>query len=229
MFKVAIVAALEREVQPLVKHWHLREREHDGRRFRFFEREDTVLVCGGIGGDAARRTTEAVILLYGPNVVYSAGYAGALDPGLKVGDIVRPARVMNAADGSSVSIAGGEGVLVSYGVVASPAQKTKLRESFQARAVDMESAAVARAAEARGVAFGVVKVISDEFDFEFPATERFMDSAGRFQETRFALFAAVRPWLWPRVLRLATNSRRATRALCDHLLELVDSESAVPQ
>jgi adenosylhomocysteine nucleosidase len=75
----------------------------------------------------------------------------------------------------------------------------------------------------------VVKVISDEFDFEFPATERYVDSAGRFQETRFAMFATLRPWLWPRVLRLAMNSRRATRALCDQLLELVDSESAVPQ
>lgn len=81
----------------------------------------------------------------------------------------------------------------------------------------MEAAAVARAAEVRGVEFAVVKVISDEFDFRFPSTERFVDSNGQFLEGRFAWFAVLRPWLWPQVLRLAMNSSRASRALCDWL------------
>jgi len=134
--------------------------------------------------------------------------------------------VVNAGDGSSVNLNWGEGVLVSFGAVASPAQKAKLRDSFAAQAVDMEAASVARAAEARGVGFAVVKVISDEFDFSFPAMERFVDPSGRFVESRFALFAAVRPWQWPRVLRLARNSSRASRALCDWLRKM-DAESMV--
>jgi len=224
MSKVAVVAALEREVRPLIKDWRVREQESGGRRFRFFEKDDVVLVCGGIGAEAARRAAEAVIALYAPKVVWSAGFAGALDPGLRVAAIIEPRRVINAGDGSSVDLNRGEGVLVSFGTVASPAQKAKLRESFGAQAVDMEAAAVARAAEARGVAFAVVKVISDEFDFSFPAMERFVDPSGRFLEGRFALFAAVRPWLWPRVLRLARNSNRASRALCDWLRKM-DAES----
>ena len=217
MSRVAIVAALEREVRPLVKQWHVNEREHAGRRFRFFEKEDAVLVCGGVGGEAARRAAEAAIVLFAPKVVYSVGFAGALDPGLKVGDVVEPGRVVNAADGSSTRLDRGEGVLVSFMSVASPAQKAKLRAGFGAAAVDMEAAAVARAAEARGVGFATVKVISDEVDFTFSAMERFVDSEGRFSERRFALFAAIRPWLWPQVARLARNSRRAARALCDRL------------
>jgi len=220
MYRVAIVAALEREVRPLVKHWHWSEKEYGGRRFRFFEKNEFVLVCGGIGADAARRAAEAVIVLYGPSVVYSAGYAGALDPRLKVGEVVRAARVVNAGDGSSAQISGGDGVLVSYPAVATPAQKVKLRESYQAQAVDMEAAAVARAAEARGVGFSALKVISDEFDFEFPPTDRFVDSAGRFREMRFAGFAALRPWLWLAVMRLARNSGRASRILCEEIRKL---------
>jgi adenosylhomocysteine nucleosidase len=220
MSRVAIVAALEREVRPLVKHWHWSEKEYGGRRFRFFEKNEFVLVCGGIGADAARRAAEAVIVLYGPSVVYSAGYAGALDPRLKVGEVVRAARVVNAGDGSSAQISGGDGVLVSYPAVATPAQKVKLRESYQAQAVDMEAAAVARAAEARGVGFSALKVISDEFDFEFPPTDRFVDSAGRFREMRFAGFAALRPWLWLAVMRLARNSGRASRILCEEIRKL---------
>ncbi len=220
MFKVAIVAALEREVRHLIKEWRVSEKEAGGRRFRFFEKDNTVLVCGGIGAEVARRAAEAVIALYAPKVVCSAGFAGALDPDLRVADIIQPRRVVNASDGSSVNLNRGEGVLVSFGAVASPEQKAKLRDSFSAQAVDMEAASVARAAEARGVEFAVVKVISDEFDFSFPAMERFVDPSGRFLESRFAWFTAVRPWLWPQVLRLARNSGRASRALCDWLRKM---------
>jgi adenosylhomocysteine nucleosidase len=220
MFRVAIVAALEREVGPLIEDWRVREHEAGGRRFRFFEKDDVVVVCGGIGAEPARRAAEVVIALYAPKVVCSAGFAGALDPGLCVADIIQPIRVVNAGDGSSVNLNRGEGVLVSFGAVASPAQKAKLRDSFGAQAVDMEAASVARAAEARGVGFAAVKVISDEFDFSFPAMERFVDPSGRFLEGRFARFAALRPWLWPQVLRLARNSGRAARALCDWLRKM---------
>ncbi len=131
-----------------------------------------------------------MIAIYAPKVAYSVGFAGALDSVLKVGDIVQPVRVVNAADGSSVPLDHGEGTLVSFGSVASPEQKAKLRDSFGARAVDMEAAAVARAAEARRVGFAVVKVISDEFDFSFPSMERFVDANGQFLEGRFALFCS---------------------------------------
>ena len=38
-----MVAALEREVRPLVKHWTRVDREYEGRRFKFFEAGDTVI------------------------------------------------------------------------------------------------------------------------------------------------------------------------------------------
>ncbi len=217
MSRVAIVAALEREVRPLVKDWHLTDKEYGGRRFRFFERDKTFLVCAGIGAAAARRAAEAIIAIFDPEVLYSVGFAGALDPSLRVGDVIRPARMVNASDGSSIGLDGGEGVLVSFESIASAAQKMKLRESFGAQAVDMEAAAVARAAEAHGRRFAVLKVISDEVDFNFPSMERFVDSDGKLSEGRFALFAAVRPWLWPRVFHIARNSSRASRALCTEL------------
>lgn len=232
MSRVAIVVALEREVRPLIKEWRASEKESGGRRFRFFEHGDFALVCGGIGAEAARRAAEAAIAIYVPALIYSAGFAGALDPKLRVGDMVQPRRVVNAGDGSSINLSGVgpgrlEGALVSFGSVASPEQKAKLRESFGAQMVDMEAAAVARAAEARGVRFAVVKVISDEYDFAFPSMERFVDSNGRLMEGRFARFAALRPWLWPQVWRLARNSSHASRALCDWLRKMNAESMAI--
>ena len=216
-----MVAALEREVRPLVKRWRVSEREHAGRRCRFFtegeKADEAVLVCGGIGAGSARRAAEAAIAIYTPTVIYSIGFAGGLVSELKVGDVVQPARVIDAGDGSRVDLAGGEGVLVSFGAVASPAQKAKLKESFGAQLVDMEAAAVARAAQARGVEFKAVKAISDEFDFALPALEQFIDAEGQLQQGRLAAYAALRPWLWPKLRRLAINSNRASRALSDWL------------
>jgi len=218
--KIAVVAALEREVRPLIKGWAASEKQHEGRRFRFFEQDAVVVVCAGIGPEAARRAAEAVIHFCAPDTIYSAGYAGALDSKLRVGDILRPQRVVNASDGSSVNVERGSGVLVSFGAVAGAEQKRKLRESFGAQAVDMEAAAVARAAEARGVRFEAIKAISDEADFDFPEMGRFVDASGAFSEWKFGLFAAIRPWLWAGVVRMVQNSARASRALCGALGEI---------
>jgi len=215
------VAALEREVWPLVRTWGVSEKEYEGRRFRFLEQDIAVLVCGGIGADAARRATEAAIALYGPNVVWSVGFAGALDSQLVVGDVLEPRRVIDAGDGSVVTLDTGEGVLVSFASVAGTEQKEKLRNSFAAQAVDMEASAVARAADARGIQFRALKAISDEFDFAFPSVERFVDAQGQFSEFRFAMFAAVRPWLWPKIAQLMRNSNRASQALCERLSAIV--------
>ena len=214
------MAALEREIKPLVRDWRTNDRECNGKRFRFFESGERVAVCGGIGPEAARRAAEAIISMYQPATIYSVGFAGALASDLKVGDIVFPSRVINASDGSSVETSGGEGVLVSFASVAGPEQKAKLRESFSADAVDMEAAFVARAADARAVDFVAIKAISDELGFALPPMDRFVDREGRLSERRFGFYAALRPWLWRQVMRMARNSRIAARSLCERLANL---------
>jgi len=92
---IAIVAALDREISSLVNSWHPCVQQHSGHTFRFFESENAVAVCGGIGAEAARRAAEAIVALYSPALIYSAGFAGAADASLKIADIVihrRPRR-----------------------------------------------------------------------------------------------------------------------------------------
>jgi adenosylhomocysteine nucleosidase len=220
--RIAMVAALEREVRALVKGWRAVEREYEGRRFKFFESGRAVLVCGGIGAVAARRATEAVVALYQPELVQSVGFAGALDPALKVGQIFSPSRVIDARDGSSVETGVGCGVLVSVASVAGAEQKAKLAESYGAQAVDMEAAAVACGAQARGVRFMAMKVISDESTFAMPSLDRFVGRDGHFCETTFAASLATRPWLWSTFFQLARNSAKASRALCAELDRYLD-------
>ncbi len=223
MPKVAIVAALEREVRGLTRSWSRVERHYDGLRFVFFERDEIVIVCGGIGVEAARRAAEAVIALYSPILLQSAGFAGALDPGLRVGDLFMPAFVIDARDGSRIESEGAPGSgkgktsLVTFAAVAAAQQKANLAQAYGAQAVDMEAAGVAAAARTHGIEFAAMKVISDELNFEMPQTARFIDSSGRFKTANFAAFVALRPWLWRRTATLASNSRKAARVLAENI------------
>jgi adenosylhomocysteine nucleosidase len=217
MHNVAVVAALEGELRPLIKNCRRVDCDYEGRRFIFFERDDTVLVCGGIGLESARRAAEAVIALYHPTLVQSVGFAGALNASLHVGDVFSPAVVLDARDGSRVEIAGGEGTLITFMTVASAQQKANLADAYNAQAVDMEAAAVASAAQAHGIRFTATKVISDGLEFDVAETARFIDARGGFRTAAFAAFVAFRPWLWRRVAVLAYNSKRAARILSEHM------------
>lgn len=223
--RIAIVAAMEREVAPLIRGWKVREIERDGRRYRLFESGDSVLVCGGIGANAARRATEAVIEESHPGRVISVGFAGALDGTLKVAEVLQPRTVVNAADGARTDTGLGQGTLVSYPAVADLVQKQRLGKAYGSVAVDMEAAAVAQGAQARGVEFGALKAISDSADFAMPPTERFVASDGQFRSARFVLHVAARPWLWRRTIVLARNSGRASRALCRAIEEYMGREA----
>jgi len=228
--KVAFVAAMQREVSQLVKNWRAVEREHEGKTFKFFESEaNAVLICGGIGEQAARCATEGVIVLYKPEIVQSVGFAGALDSKLKVGDILTPARVIDAKDGSSAVVNNGSGALVSLSSTAGVEQKAKLAEVYGAQAVDMEAAAVAKSATAHGIEFRATKVISDEFDFEMPPMDRFVSYEGTFRTNKFLGYAVVRPRLWSRIVCLARNSKKAADALCAELFQQLKSSSNSPE
>src|SRR5580704_12635322 len=181
MPKVAIVAALEREVRGLTRSSNRVEQRYEGRSFVFFERDEVVVVCGGIGLEAARRAAEAVISLYHPAQLHSVGFAGALDPDLRVGDLIVASVVIDARDGSRAFVSGvdSQNSLVTFMSVAGVQQKKNLAPAFGAKAVDMEAAAVAAAAVAHGIPFAATKVISDEWNFELPEMDRFIDSRGQ--------------------------------------------------
>jgi len=221
-----MVAALEREVGPFIKGWALSRKEFAGREFKFFEKDNVIVVCGGIGPEAARRAAEAVINLYRPVLLISAGFAGALNPALEVGQTIMPRQVIDAKDGSRTDCGAGEGALISFSDIADVEQKARLGKAYGADAVDMEAAAIARSAEMHGVQFLACKVISDTSRTALPPIARFVGNEGKFQVFRFLAYIVVRPWLWVKVQRLASDSVMAARKLCGLLAETARAHTA---
>jgi adenosylhomocysteine nucleosidase len=224
--KIAMVAAMEREVRPLIRNWKVRTIEHSGRRYRIFEdrKTTTTLTCSRIGFEAARRATEALIEEVHPTRVISIGFAGALNVAMQVGDVLEPHTVINAADGVRTEVGGGAGTLVSSATVAGKDQKARLAKAYSASAVDMEAAAVAQGARAHGIDFAALKAISDNSDFDLPAMDGFVGADGTFRSVRFAFHVALRPLLWRSTIELARNSSRASHALCEALARYLERE-----
>ncbi|MBV9623186.1 MAG: hypothetical protein JOZ14_04320 [Acidobacteria bacterium] len=222
--RIAIVGAFERELRPLIKGWPSRKLQYGGREFTFYQGEHAVVVCGGVGAERARAAAQAAIAEFSPELLISAGFAGALVAELHTGDTIFPAMIIDTKDGSRHPTAieraplgstpHARTLLASCPEIASVGQKQRLRNSYGAHAVDMESAEVSRAAEAHNISFVAVKAISDEFDFELPLAVSAFIREGRFQTARFLLHTAMRPRLWARVLQLARNSEIAARNLC---------------
>jgi adenosylhomocysteine nucleosidase len=214
--QVAIVAAMEREIAPLVDGWEMIL----GPRYHYYERNNVIVVCGGIGMLCAHDAADTVTTFRQPSVLISAGLAGSLQKSLTVGTVVFPTKVLRAEDEQTFTIEGGEGTLVSVRSVASAANKSELAQKYSASIVDMEAAAVAEVAKERGIRFVAVKAVSDELDFELPPMGKYIGANGEFHSARFAIHAALRPSLWPNLARLKRNSDVAIKALCETLARL---------
>ena len=191
-----IIAALPREVAPLVKGWKCEKLP--GNRTVYL-RENVVVACAGMGPQQVALAASAARALLPVTELISVGLAGACDPALRVGDIVRPGVVVDRNTGERFLDQRYDRVLVSTNAILSIAEKERLRVAYDAAAVDMEAATVARLARAHGLQFSAIKVISDVADFDMSGLSGFATDDGQFRERAFALHAALRPWMWGRL------------------------------
>lgn len=147
--------------------------------------------------------------------ILSVGFCGALDPALRIGDIVVSGEVPRGLKASFV-----QGDVVSVDRVAITArEKCDLRAATGAAVVEMESAAVAQRARQWNLPFGCVRVVSDAAEEDLPLDfNLYRDADGRFERARIALAALGRPFtVLPGLVRLDRHCRRAAERLGEFL------------
>ena len=143
----------------------------------------------GVGPKKSARRLAGMLDRIVPELVLIAGYAGALDPDLHVGDLVAVTRatpfrlseefndwdhveadtasdltavdsLTAAADNAGLSVTAGS-ILSSKYILGNPKHKNLLFRRFQASVVDMETAFLAHVAALRGIPAGALRVVSD--------------------------------------------------------------------
>jgi adenosylhomocysteine nucleosidase len=201
--------------------------------------KDFAVVGHGMGHKRATETARrAFDSMPGAELVIGTGVAGALSRGLKPGDLVLSDRLlMIHADGqqakpgaavsaahvraighslASAGIAYSTGAILTSNRVFTVAEKRGAKESTGAIAVDMETAAIASEAAARGLPFVAIRAVLDEVDDEVVGAEM-ADEDGDVSPLAATAYLLRNPATVLKLPRMMRNLSRATAAIADAL------------
>lgn len=139
-----------------------------------------AILIVGIGRQNAEKAVREYLAANSPEVVFTCGFAGGLNPDLKLGEVVFSAQ--NGTDGmngTDETYAGCDKKLIVAGarpvrffcagrIATTITEKKKLRAETGADAVEMESAAIHAVCRERGIPCVTVRVISDTASEDLP-------------------------------------------------------------
>jgi len=233
---LGIIVGVPAEARSLTKHF-----THD-QPVRL--REGVTLDVSGVGPKRAGLASRA-LLEKGATALLSWGSAGGLSADLSPGSLILP-KIVIASNRSvyHVDPSWHEGLCnrlkgqiefhtgplaESLSVVRTPAEKAILFQRTGAIGVDMESAAVAAAAEEARVPFVAVRAVSDSAEITLPNSAlNACDEFGRLNFLRLILGIAARPTELFALIRLARDYRSAQGTLA-LVARLTGSDLLVPK
>ena len=233
--EVVVLAAMARELRPLARTLRMRAGPVGG--LPAWRGRGIVAVAVGVGPERASAGTAQVLGQVRARRVLVVGVAGALDPALEVGDLVRPEAVVDVRT-ARVLVASRGGVPRS-GVLATVDQ-IFLRGDGQAAGtsapplpdgatvVDMETAAIAAVADARGVGWDVVRAISDVAGTLTPDVAALLSPDGRVRLSAAVRLVLRHPQAAGRLVRLGVDTNRALKAMTGAVVRELAAEGVRP-
>ncbi len=183
---------------------------------------DVHILVTGVGRANAEKAIRPALTQLTPGFALTCGYAGALDPILKIGDLVVdadadfPLREKLAASARPVKFFCSERVLVTA------AEKARARAETGAQAVEMESEPIRRLCRAAGIPSATLRAISDLAGEDFPLDfNRLSKPDQNLDPAKLAWAIAKSPGAIPALLRLRQNTRLAAAKLARALRQII--------
>jgi adenosylhomocysteine nucleosidase len=145
------------------------QQEAGGSRERALPSNSQILITG-IGKQNARRSFQNVLQRLTPQRVLTCGFAGGLNPDLKLGDVVFELSSLNPQLSTLLTAAGAKPArfFCADRIAITTDEKRQLRAETGADAVEMESAAIHAVCREHGIACATVRVISDTAHEDLP-------------------------------------------------------------
>lgn len=187
-----------------------------------------VMVANGPGPELARRAMNVALEREAVSAIVSIGFCGALDPDLRVGDVVVGNKVIPVYGGDTLAAEAPRvnrtysprAVVSSDRVAVTVADRARLR-NLGGSVVEMEAAAAAAVAYSRNLPFYCIKTVSDQADGDLVIDFNCMRGAdGRISRGRIIFAALRRPFTAiPALLKLERDTRMAAQTLGDFLAD----------
>lgn len=164
---VALVCAMPVELRPLTKRLGLRKTSVGGVALRSGTHagQDVVGIVTGMGTQLAQAGIERLLAAVTPAHVLVVGITGAVEDHTPIGALIQPERVVNSETNEEfrphrLGDATPHGTLWTTNVITPPEELPALRARGVV-ALDMETAALAKSCEARGIPWSVFRTVSD--------------------------------------------------------------------
>ena len=134
------------------------------------QRPGVFTVIVGIGRQNAEKSVRSFLASNSPELVLTCGFAGGLNPDLKLGDVIFELSTLNIQPSTRLLAAGAKSakIFCADRIATTVAEKKALRAETGADAVEMESAAIHAVCAERGIPCVTVRVISDTADEDLP-------------------------------------------------------------
>ncbi len=217
-----IVAALPEEIKTLTNR-KIAQGEC------FFIADDILVVRSGAGPVNAADAV-SILIANGAKAIISWGCAAALDKSLKPGNLTLPAQLVTdngqrlpidcewhryATEllASRFDVRTGS-LAESSRIISSCREKQTLHNQTEAIALDMESAAIAKAAARADLPCLVVRAVADPADMDLPAAVAYaMDPSGSVDIKKLTGFVLTHPGQLPGLIELGLHFTAAARTL----------------
>ena len=188
-------------------------------------------IITGIGRRNAEKSVRSFLPAVSPALVLTCGFAGGLNPDLKVGDVVfePPVPAVNYQKLTEALLqAGASPAKFSCAdrIATTVAEKRALRAETGADAVEMESAAIHAVCRERGLPCATVRVISDTANEDLPLDFNALSRPDQSLDLGKLAWAIARsPGKIPDLMALRKKSRFAAERLAAVLGEIVRPDS----
>jgi len=235
---IALLAAITDEIKPTLARLGLSRRDDpldvEGATLRVHRHNDDdsiIAVVCGIGATRAIAAMDWIVEHHRPARVIHLGFAGALDPQLKVAQTPSITTILNAqGDRAQVTAHGQDDLDVNVSdtlltldhIADSPQAKQRLHESHGAAIVDMESYHVANRSAEHGVSYIPLRAVSDTADMTLPAEAvNWVNADGTPNIAAAMKHVMFRPKLMRTLMTLQDNAKSAAQVLADRAQAIV--------
>jgi adenosylhomocysteine nucleosidase len=183
----------------------------------------TILLTG-IGRQNAEKSLREFLVTNSLKLVLTCGFAGGLNPELKLGDVVFDVQSPKSKVQSQLLAAGAKPVkfFCADRIATTVAEKKKLRAETSADAVEMESAAIHAVCRERGIPCVTIRVISDTANEDLPLDFNALSKPDKNLDfTKLALAIAKSPGKIPALIKLQKQTQFAAQRLADVLEKII--------
>jgi len=182
---------------------------------------DAILITG-IGQQNARSAVGKALARGSHRRVFTCGFAGGLNPGLAIGDVVFETNDTSLQVKLAVAGAKPAKFFCAARIAVTATEKSELRRTTGADAVEMESEAIHTLCRERGIPCVTVRVISDMANEDLPLDFNQLARPDLSLDYRKLAWAIAKsPGKIPALLRLQRNSRLAATRLAAVLAQVL--------